>query len=111
MAGGAYHNATIASQNKPVMIVETASNEYGDGGAMKAAWVDAMFATLQSSHNPYLHLRALSWYESDSPGYLYDSKSTSPVYRQFTLDIRTSQPDGILFFRSNGRALFTITTP
>ncbi len=111
MAGGAYHNAIAASQNKPVMIVETASNEYGDGGAMKAAWVDAMFATLQSTHDPYPHLRALSWYESDSPGYLYDSKSTPPSYRAFTLDIRIYQPDGILHFRSNGSALFTITTP
>ena len=111
MAGGAYKNALRSSQNKPVMIVESGSNEWGDGGAVKAGWIDQMFAQLQASPNPFPHLHAISWYEADTATFLLDSKTTMPVYQTFTNDIRTYQPNGDLNFRSNGNALWTITSP
>ncbi|HEV3155044.1 MAG TPA: glycosyl hydrolase, partial [Candidatus Baltobacteraceae bacterium] len=106
IVSGAYKTAVAVSPAKPVMITEIASNEYGDGGTMKAAWVDAMFSTLVASPNQYPHLHALSWYETDNANFTYDSKSTEPVYQRFALDMRSYNSQGVLNIRSNGQALW-----
>ncbi len=111
MMGGAYNYAIKATENKPIMVTETASNEYGDGGAMKAAWIDAMFSVLTSPNTPYPHLHAISWYEDNNQSFQYDSISTSPTYQAFATDIRSYAPNGVLNIRSNGNALFSITSP
>jgi hypothetical protein len=109
--GQSYALAVSISANKPIMLAEGASNEYGDGGAYKAAWIDATFKELASASNPYPHLKAVTWFESDTNSYTYDSMSTSPVYNAFVNDIRWTNAGGMLDFRSNGNALAQITYP
>jgi hypothetical protein len=97
-----YKTAVAVSANKPIMAGEIASNEYGDGGSMKASWIAQMFAALNPATTPYPHLHAVSWFEGDQ-NYVYDSRSTSPVLQAFT--------SGIASTRSQGTALFSTTGP
>ncbi|MHB8355062.1 MAG: glycoside hydrolase family 26 protein [Vulcanimicrobiaceae bacterium] len=107
----AYELAVSISPSKPVMIAEIASNEYGDGGNKKAAWVSQMLSELASPSNPYPNLRLISWFEGDPNGYLYNSESTQPVYSAWVNGIRTVSPSGILDFRSNATVLDNLTSP
>ena len=106
-----YALAVSISGKKPVMWAEGATNEYGDGGAMKAGWVNAMFSELSSGSNPYPNLRAITWFETDTSTYAYDSMSTSPVYNAFVNDLRATASNGVLYFRSNGSAFAGLTAP
>ncbi len=103
-----YAAAVALAPDKPIMIAETASNEYGDGGPLKAAWIDAMFSELSSATNPFPSLRAVSWFEADKNTYLYDSKSTMPSYQSFVYAIRGRSTAGALYVRSNGEAMWSI---
>jgi hypothetical protein len=111
--GSAYALAVSISSNKPIIISEIASNEYGDGGMMKAQWISQMLSELAASgsSNLYPNLRAFVWFEQDPSPYSFDSESTQPAYNAFVGGIRTVQPTGILAFRGNGNALATVTTP
>jgi beta-mannanase len=111
MISNPYYRAVRVSANKPVMWAEGAANEYGDGGTRKSDWVNHMFTELSSSSNPYPHLKAITWFESDPSNYRYDSKSTSPVYNKFVYDMRWKNSYGTLYFRSNGNALAHVTQP
>jgi hypothetical protein len=111
MISSAYSRAVAISANKPVIWAEGAANEYGDGGTKKADWVNQMFTELSSTSNPYPHLKAITWFESDTNTYKYDSMSTTPVYDAFVNDLRWTNSSGVLDFRSNGNALAQITTP
>lgn len=106
-----YQVAASISSKRPISISELASNEYGDVGTMKAAWITQMLSELQSPLNPYPHLRLFSWFETNLNGYAYDLQSTSPVYRTFVNDVRTTDPNGVLYFRSNAAVLSTMTHP
>lgn len=108
----AYQTALASSPNKPVMIVELGTNEYGDGGAKKAAWISQMITESQSS-NPYSNLRMVVWFESNphNPQYDWQTASSQPVYNAFVSGIRTMMTSGYLFWRSNASALWEITTP
>lgn len=107
-----YTVAVAVSNAKPIGIIETASNEYGDGGQMKATWIDDMFSQMtEQSGNPFPHVRLLSWFEANNAGFLYNSESTQPVYNAFVNDMRAVGPDGILEVRSNGWALANVVSP
>ena len=108
---GAYNNMVKVAPAKPGMIVETASNEYGDDGTMKAQWIQDMFTLLSTpAINPFPHIHAVSWFEGDNV-FILDSKSTSPVYQSFATNMRSYDQNGVLAIRSNGNALFSITAP
>lgn len=107
----AYELALSCSPNKPVMIVELGSNEYGDGGAKKAAWVSQMLNESGAS-NPYPNMRMMVWFEGVFYNYLYNSASSQPAYNAFVNGTRTTtSPAGNVFYRSNASALWEITTP
>jgi hypothetical protein len=107
---GPYATATAISATKPIMIAETASNEYGDGGAMKAQWIQAMAAELSGSTNPFPRLKAISWFESDKNGYFWPTNSSTDSFNTFVSQIRLAEPTGTMLFRSNGKALWNITS-
>jgi beta-mannanase len=111
--GSAYNLAVSISSTKPIMLSEMASNEYGDGGAMKSQWITQMLSELSrpQSMNPYPNLRAFVWFEADNASYLYDSESTQPTYNAFVSGLRATQANGLPAFRGNGNALDQITTP
>ncbi len=108
-----YQKAVAIAGRKPIMLGELASNEYGDGGAMKAAWVTRMFSELRSptASNAYPHIRAITWFETDDTRFIYNSASTLPVYDGFALAIRTYGPSGVLDFRSNTAAFNNVAAP
>jgi hypothetical protein len=106
-----YTTAVAISPNKPVSLSELASNEYGDGGAMKSGWVNEMLYELHSPTNPYPNLRLISWFEPNHDGYNYNEESTSPTYTTFANALRVTLPDGTMAFRSNATALANLTTP
>jgi hypothetical protein len=108
-----YATATSISANKPISISETASNEWGDGGAMKAAWINDMLYLLHSATNPYPSLRLVTWYDPDNTadGYNYNVSSSTPALTTLANALRVKLADGTLAFRSNGAALATITKP
>ena len=108
-----YPLAVSISPNKPLMISELASNEDGDGGTMKAGWISQMLSDLQqpAATNPYPHLRALLWFQSDSKTYSYDNESTAPAYSAWVNGLRTVDASGNLNFRSNGVELSQLTAP
>ena len=107
-----YQQAVSVSAKKPIIIAELASDEWGDDGTMKAAWIDQMFSELHPlKTDPYPNLRVISWFETDDTRFLYDSRSSDPVYQHFVMDIRQVGPHGFPFFRSNGNALFQVTGP
>jgi beta-mannanase len=108
----AYQSAIASSPNKPVMLVEFSSNEYGDGGAMKAAWISQMMTESETS-NPYPNLRAVVWFESSphNPQYVWQTASSQPVYNAFVNGIRATMGSNELFWRSDAAALWDITTP
>lgn len=109
--GAAYQEAIAVSPELPIIAAELASTEWGDDGTMKAAWVDQMFSELHpAATDPYPNLRVVSWFETDDTRFLYDSRSTDPVYQHFVMDIRQVGPHGFPYFRSNGTALFGITS-
>ena len=109
----AYGLAVSISTVKPVMLGELASNEYGDGGSMKATWISQMLGELQqpASTNRYPHLRALLWFQSDTNGYSYDNESTSPAYTAWVKGLRTLDGAGVLNFRSNAAVFSSLSTP
>ena len=106
-----YATAVAISPNKPISVGETASNEYGDGGATKAAWITDMLDELGGSTNPYPNIREVTWFESDPKAYKYDTKSTSAVVSAWVNGIRATTPSGDLVFRSNGSDLDQVVSP
>ncbi|HZT14270.1 MAG TPA: glycosyl hydrolase [Candidatus Baltobacteraceae bacterium] len=106
----AYQLSISISNAKPISISEIASNEYGDGGAMKSAWILQMLTELTGADNPYPHIRLVSWYEADSV-YQYDTESSDLAYTAFAMNIRGKFPSGLLKVRSNGSALARVTAP
>lgn len=106
----AYQLATSIAPLKPISISEVASNEYGDGGAKKAAWITDMFSELLGPSNPYPHLRLISWYEADNV-FHYFTESSGPAYTAFATDIRAKDRFGNLEVRSNGDALLQVSLP
>lgn len=107
-----YRTAITTAPLKPIAIAEIASNEYGDGGTLKAAWISQMFSELQAGKNgPYPNVRAVTWFESNTNGYLYASQSSQPAYTAFVNAIRTRSAAGLLNFRSNGSALMKVIVP
>lgn len=108
-----YQKALLISSAKPVMIAELASNEYGDGGAAKAAWIAQMLADLKSptASDNYSHLRALAWFDSNLRGYTYDLASSQAVYDEWVTATRSLGPGGILNFRGNATAFNAVTAP
>lgn len=107
----AYDAAVKIAPNKPVMMAEGASNEYGDGGAMKASWIQQMFGELSSPNNPYPHLREVTWFELDPAPYKYDTLSSTPAYTSFVWNMRSYDQHGVLNIRSNNQVFDNLVTP
>jgi hypothetical protein len=57
-----YAVAEEASYGKPVMITETASGEFNDGGAKKAQWISDAFSSAIPS---YPVIKAVLWFNED----------------------------------------------
>jgi len=110
LIGPPYDLAVQIAPTKPVMWAEGASNEYGDGGAMKGYWIADMFHEL-SRTNPYPHLREITWFELDPPPYLYDSLSSKDAYASFVWNMRSYDKNGVLDIRSNNRVFDRIDAP
>jgi hypothetical protein len=112
----AYKLVLTFAPSKPIMIAELGTNEYGDGGSMKASWVSQMLGETASPSSPYPNLRMLVWFEGQFQNsvqgvFLYNSASSQPAYNSFVNGIRETTPSGGLDFRSNAGALWQITTP
>lgn len=106
-----YNLSVQIAPNKPVMWAEGASNEYGDGGTMKAAWLQNLFAELSSANNPYPHLREISYFEVDPNPYHYDTLSSTPTFDSFVWSMRAYDQNGVLYIRSNKQVLDNLVTP
>jgi hypothetical protein len=59
---GAYRDMVSVS-NRPLILAEVASNEWGDDGTRKADWIRSM---LGNEAKGYSHLKALVWFNIDS---------------------------------------------
>jgi len=107
-----YQEALTISSVKPIIVSETASNEYGDGGAMKAQWLASLTTELASptATNSYPHIRAISYFDTNITSLIYSLRSTHPVFHSWVTGIRTIGPHGIPNLRGNGNALMNVTT-
>jgi beta-mannanase len=102
-----YARAIGISAIRPVMISELGSNEYGDGGALKATWFSTMFTELPGA---YPHLRAISYFDTSAKGFAYALQSSVPAYDAWTEGLRSINAAGVLNFRGNGQPMVTLTT-
>jgi mannan endo-1,4-beta-mannosidase len=79
----AYQALTMLS-SRPVMIGETASDEAGDGGAMKAAWIRDMLETAIPSMP---RIKALLWYNVNEAPRDWQIESSMPAQIAFAMGI------------------------
>ena len=71
-----YQELLAVAPTKPIMIGEVASLEAGDGGAMKAAWINDALSTQLPTNFP--QIKAIVWFNWDdrNPAYTFPIESS-----------------------------------
>jgi len=85
-----YQEILHVAPTKPIMIGETASNEAGDGGSKKAAWITDFL----TNHVPkdFPKIKAIVWFnwDDDNPAYTFPIESSQPSQSAFAAAIASS---------------------
>ncbi len=96
LVGASYAKAVSISANRPVMIAELASNEWGDDGMLKSQWFSTLFSELPAA---YPHLRAISYFNYSRSPYWYGLQSSVAGDGAWITGLRSVDTNGVLNFR------------
>jgi beta-mannanase len=96
-----YQEIRALAPDKPIMIGEFASREAGDGGALKAAWVDDALSNGLPRNFPAI--KAVVWFNWDfnDPNVTWPVDSSQPALNAFITAIAGSYYDGGNFSNLN----------